>query len=108
VVYDEKGHVVHPPKNEGRRPRRSTLPTASAEELPKGHTRREDEGVFVVRDDVAEFVPVKTGIAGEKHFEVLSGLKEGDVVITGPFSSVRNLQDGDGVKVKPPETGRRR
>ena len=31
-------------------------------------------------------MPVKTGIAGEKYFEVLSGLKEGDEVITGPFS----------------------
>ena len=34
-------------------------------------------------------MPVKTGIAGEKYFEVLSGLKEGDAVITGPFASVR-------------------
>ena len=37
---------------------------------------------------------VKTGIAGEKYFEVLSGLKEGDAVITGPFASVRALAEG--------------
>jgi hypothetical protein len=30
---------------------------------------------------------------------VLDGLKQGDQVITGPFSSVRNLKDGDEVKV---------
>ena len=47
--------------------------------------------MFVVRDNKAVFVPVKTGIAGEKYFEVLSGLKEGDEVITGPFASVREL-----------------
>ena len=34
--------------------------------------------MFVVQDNKAVFVPVKTGIAGEKYFEVLSGLKEGD------------------------------
>ena len=51
--------------------------------------------MFVVRDGKAEFVAVKLGIAGERYFEVLGGLKEGDRVITGPFDSVRNLYDGD-------------
>ena len=108
LVFDEKGAIVRPPKEEGRRPRRPSLGAASAEELPKGQTRKEEEGVFVVRNNVAEFVPVKTGIAGEKHFELLSGPKEGEQVITGPFSSVRNLQDGDPVKVETPDKGTRR
>ena len=47
--------------------------------------------MFVVRDGKAVFEMVKTGIAGEKYFEVLSGLKDGDAVIVGPFSSVRTL-----------------
>ena len=42
--------------------------------------------MFVVQDNKAVFVPVKTGIAGEKYFEVLSGLKEGEQVIIGPFA----------------------
>ena len=42
------------------------------------------EGVFVVRDGRAEFLPIKMGIAGDKYFEVLGGLKAGDQVITGP------------------------
>jgi HlyD family secretion protein len=46
------------------------------------------------------FTPVKTGIAGDKYFEVLEGLKEGDQVITGPFASVRELGDGDTVKLE--------
>ena len=46
------------------------------------------------------FEPVKTGIAGEKYFEVLSGLKDGDDVIIGPFASVRTLDDGEAVKVE--------
>ena len=77
----------------------AAIPGASAQELPAGQTRKEEEGVFVVRGTTVEFVPVKTGIAGEKYFEVLSGLKEGDQVVTGPFNSVRNLGDGDDIKV---------
>jgi len=50
---------------------------------------------------------VKTGIAGDKYFEVLSGLKDGDKVVIGPFNSVRNLADGDAVKVTAPPPTRR-
>ncbi len=57
--------------------------------------------MFIVKDGRAAFVAVKTGIAGEKYFEVLDGLKAGDEVITGPFASVRTLRDGDEVKVTP-------
>ena len=55
--------------------------------------------MFVIANGEAEFIPVKTGIAGDKYFEVLSGLKDGEQVITGPFNSVRNLKDGDEVKI---------
>lgn len=55
--------------------------------------------MFVLRDKNAEFVPVQTGIAGERYFEVLGGVKAGDQVITGPFNSVRDLQDGDAVRL---------
>jgi HlyD family secretion protein len=41
---------------------------------------------------------VKSGIAGERYFEVLSGLKAGDQVVTGPFDSVRQISDGSAVK----------
>ena len=52
-------------------------PVASAAELPAGQTRKETEGVFVVRNGRVEFVPIKMGIAGEQYFEVLSGLAAG-------------------------------
>jgi HlyD family secretion protein len=100
LVFDKAGNVVRPKVEEKGRRRRPTMPTASAEELPPGQSRKETEGVFVVRNERAVFVPVKTGIAGEKYFEVMSGLKEGDQVVTGPFNSVRDLQDGDQVKVE--------
>jgi HlyD family secretion protein len=52
----------------------------------------------VVREGKAVFVAVKLGIAGERYFEVLSGLAEGDDVITGPPTSVRGLKEGDAVR----------
>ena len=100
LVFDQKGEIVREKRDEkARRRPRSVEPTAQAAELPPGQTRKETEGVFVMRDKQALFLPVKVGIAGDKYFEVLSGLKAGDEVITGPFANVRNLRDGDDVKV---------
>jgi HlyD family secretion protein len=56
-------------------------------------------GVFVIRNKKAEFVPVTTGIAGTSEMEVLSGLKDGDEVITGSYKILRTLRSGSGVKV---------
>ena len=77
----------------------SRAASASSEPTPAGTltTREEREGVFVVRQGRAVFVPVVTGIAGERYFEAVSGIEEGDLVITGPFEVVRNLDDGDPV-----------
>ena len=99
LVYDQEGKIVREP--ETRRRRRTVVePTVSAEELPPGQERRETEGVFRLRDGRAEFTPVKVGIAGERYFEVMSGLEEGDQVITGPYNSVREVDDGDAVRVQ--------
>jgi len=98
LVYDANGQVVKEPRNDKRR--RSPVETvAAASELKPGQTRKEVEGVFVVRDGRAEFLPIKMGIAGDKFFEVLSGLKTGDQVITGPYNSVRGMADGNPVKI---------
>ncbi len=56
-----------------------------------------------MRDGKAVFVPVTTGIAGEKYFEVLEGLEPGDEVVSGNFTALRNLKDGDPVKLKKSE-----
>jgi HlyD family secretion protein len=98
VIYDANGQIVRQPKADKRR-RPAVEPVASAEELKPGQTRKETEGVFVVRDKKAEFVPIKLGVAGDKYFEVLSGLNAGDQVITGPYNSVRGMADGDAIKI---------
>jgi HlyD family secretion protein len=99
LIYDKDGSIVRPPKDKKKATPGTGAFTASAEELPPGQTKKETEGVFLFQNGNATFVPVKTGIAGDKYFEVLSGLKAGDQVITGPFNSVRDLQDGDQVKI---------
>jgi HlyD family secretion protein len=98
VIYDANGQIVRQPKTDKRR-RPAVEPVASAEELKPGQTRKETEGVFVVRANNAEFVPIKLGVAGDKYFEVLSGLQAGDQVITGPYNSVRGMADGDAIKI---------
>lgn len=58
----------------------------------------EEEGVFVVRDGEVHFVPIAVGIAGQEYFEVLSGLSEGDTVVSGPYQRIRELRDGEEVR----------
>jgi HlyD family secretion protein len=100
MVVDKSGGVVRDdPKATKGRP--GGTGTVQAQELKPGQERKELEGVFVVnKDNRAMFMPVKTGIAGEKYFEVLSGLSAGDQVIIGPFASVRELKDGVPVKIE--------
>lgn len=65
----------------------------------------EVEGAYVVRDGVATFVPVDVGIAGQEYFEVLSGLVEGDTVVSGPYQIVRTLSDGSRIRPSDPDEG---
>ena len=100
MLYNDKGEMVRE-QPQRRRRGANVEPTVSASnEPPPGHTRKETEGVFVVTSGRGVFTPVKVGIAGEQYFEVLSGLKAGDQVITGPFASVRELSDGGDVKLQ--------
>ena len=64
-------------------------------------SKKDDEvqGVFVVRNKRAIFLPVTTGITGTTDMEVLDGLKEGDEVITGSYKVLRTLKPGSSVKI---------
>jgi HlyD family secretion protein len=52
---------------------------------------------------VAQFRPVKVGIAGEEHFEVLEGVAAGDTIVAGPYQAIRDLSDS--AKVRPARAG---
>ena len=58
----------------------------------------EREGVFVVENGVAQFRPVRVGIAGEEYFEVLEGVRAGDTIVAGPYQAIRDLKDSTRVK----------
>jgi HlyD family secretion protein len=58
----------------------------------------DQEGVFVVREGKAVFVPVMVGIAGQSYFEVLSGLTDSDSVVAGPYEAIRTLESGKPVR----------
>jgi HlyD family secretion protein len=64
-----------------------------------GADKEEVQGVFVIRDRKAEFLPVQTGITGTTDIEVLSGLKPGDEIVTGSYKVLRTLRPGTSVKV---------
>jgi HlyD family secretion protein len=98
LLYTNAGQLVREPPP--RRKRSADDATASRPETPEGHIRKETEGVFLYQDGKAVFTPLKTGVAGEQYFEVTQGLKPGDQVITGPFASVRELADGEGVRLQ--------
>ncbi|HET9133680.1 MAG TPA: efflux RND transporter periplasmic adaptor subunit [Gemmatimonadales bacterium] len=56
------------------------------------------EGVFIIENGLARFRPVKVGIAGDEHFEVLDGLKEGETIVAGTYQAIRDLADSTKVK----------
>jgi len=88
------------------------------EKLPNGDTavavgrgqpakevgKRDVEGVFVVgADNKVSFRSVKVGIAGERHFEVLDGLKAGETIVAGTYQAIRELKDGSMIKLPKPD-----
>jgi HlyD family secretion protein len=47
---------------------------------------------------MANFRPVKVGIAGDEYFEVTDGLKSGETIVAGPYQAIRDLKEGARVR----------
>lgn len=79
--------------------------SATKSTKPKDNTAKEKfECVFVKNGDEAKLRVVTTGIQDDSNIEILTGLKEGDLIITGPYSLVtKNLKTGDKVTVESKE-----
>jgi HlyD family secretion protein len=57
------------------------------------------EVVFVVSADTVSMVEVKTGIQDDTYIHILSGLQEGQEVVTGPYTAIsRKLEAGDRIQ----------
>jgi HlyD family secretion protein len=72
---------------------------AASKSEAAGSQKTDIQGAFVVRGQKAEFVPVQTGISGVTDIEVVSGLQEGDTIVTGSYKALRTLRPGAAVKI---------
>jgi HlyD family secretion protein len=70
--------------------------------------KRVTEGVFVIQKGIVTFRPVRVGIAGDEYFEVVDGLKEGEVIAAGPYQAIRDLKDGTRVRKMKADTAKTR
>ncbi len=55
--------------------------------------------VFVITEGKVRQQPVETGLSDETHVELISGVKGGEQVVTGPYRTLKDLKDGDAVRV---------
>ena len=79
---------------------KGTVQAASNPDPEVAKKKKEElQGVFVIKGEQAEFREVKTGITGTTDIEVLSGLKEGEEIITGSYKVIRTLRNQSKVKV---------
>jgi HlyD family secretion protein len=62
-------------------------------------SREELTGVFVIKNGVAEFTAVKTGITGSTDIEITEGLEAGAEIMVGPYQTIRNLRPGTKVNI---------
>jgi HlyD family secretion protein len=77
------------------------MPDNADEKKATPKSDKKYECVFVKVGDKAKIRVIKTGIQDDANIEVISGLKKGDVVITGPYNTVaKELNSGDLVSEK--------
>jgi HlyD family secretion protein len=72
--------------------------TPAADTVRMRRLAKEAEGVFVIRDGIATFRPVRVGVAGDEYFEVRDGLREGETIVAGTYQAIRELKDGARVR----------
>ena len=66
---------------------------------------QDEEGVFVHQNGTVKFETVKTGLSGDSMIELVSGAKEGQQIVTGPFRALREIKDGTKVKEQKEKEG---
>lgn len=73
----------------------------AANNTDNNESRQEDlkEVVFVVKGDTVGMVEVKTGIQDDTYIQVVSGLQEGQEIVTGPYTAIsRKLEAGERIQ----------
>ena len=81
-----------------KKPEASPSPTLQGDAPATADKPKNITGVYILDGNKAKFVEVETGIIGESDRQIISGLKAGDEVITGPSRILNTLKDGALVK----------
>jgi HlyD family secretion protein len=68
--------------------------------VDKTKKKIEKEGVFTIKNGLALFRPIKTGITGTTDIELTEGLAENDQIVTGPYQVLRTLKDNTRIKIE--------
>jgi HlyD family secretion protein len=78
----------------------TTAPAATSTSSAKKEKDKEEiQGVFVINNGKAEFRQVETGIVGTSDIEITKGIKEGDIIVTGSYKTLRTMRPNSTVKV---------
>ncbi len=104
VAFDSTDHRLRPGMS-------STVDIITAKEdsalvvpiqcvVQQGEDDEKKTGVFVVEDDKVVFREVRSGISSETHIQINDGLEEGETIVSGPYSILSKLKDGDSVNIK--------
>ena len=88
-----------------KKPDAQASPTLRGDTPPTADKPKNITGVYILDGKKAKFVEVETGIIGESDRQILSGLKEGDQVITGPSRILNTLKEGAVVKIQTKKEG---
>jgi HlyD family secretion protein len=94
LTIRQKGDLVPKPKDSGGT-QAATRPDPAVEKARK----EEVQGVFVVAGGKVVFRKVETGITGATDIEVMSGLREGDEIVTGSYQVIRTIRNEAQIKV---------
>ena len=92
LTVRQKGDLV-------KKPERGAAQAAAPDPVTEKALKEEIQGVFVVNQGKAEFRKVDTGITGTTDIEVLSGLTQGDQIVTGSYQVIRTIRNQAQVKV---------
>ena len=91
---------------EGEKKEEGGMNATNSNDALEAKKRKENtkEVVFVMEKGKAKMIQVKTGISDFENIEIVSGLKDGQEIIAGPYATVaKKLKEGDLVKKKDPK-----
>jgi HlyD family secretion protein len=92
LTIRQKGDLEPKPKN-------GVVQAAKLDPTAEKARKEEIQGVFVISGGKAQFRKVETGITGATDIEILSGLKDGDEIVTGSYQVIRTIRPDAQVKV---------